>query len=144
MIFPCGSIRKLAGTDWTPYCFATSLPQYFRSETWVHANPSISIAFSQLAFAPGLSNETPNTVKPLSLNCFHAATTAGFSFLQGTHQLAQKSNRTYLPRKSCKDTGLSSGSFWVKSIATTPMAVLRAMSAFCLTANEAGVFFNFS
>src|SRR6478672_4370104 len=45
------------------------------------------------------SSDTPSTVKLLFLNLLYAATTFGFSILQGLHQLAQKSTSTYFPRK---------------------------------------------
>src|SRR5690606_4004303 len=72
--------------------------QACKSETCVHSNLSASIARIQL---PGLlSNETPNTVNPLSLNSLYCCTIFGFSCLQGAHHDAQKSTNTYCPRKS--------------------------------------------
>src|SRR5688500_3663562 len=86
------------------------------------------MAFIHLSFFPGWSSETLNTVKPLSLNLLNDFTRLGFSLRQGPHQLAQKSSRTYLPRKDDKLTGLSSVSFCVKSIAIAPMAVFLAIT----------------
>src|SRR6476646_7199511 len=41
-------------------------------------------------------------LKPLSLNWLYVFTIFGFSRLQGPHQLAQKSTKTYLPRNADK------------------------------------------
>ena len=64
---------------------------------WLHFKLSFSTAWLQAPLS--LSSETPKTVKFLSLNLLYAATTAGFSWRQGLHQLAQKSTKTYLPLK---------------------------------------------
>src|SRR6476659_4308822 len=60
------------------------------------------MAFIQSALSS--SSETPNTVKFLSLNWLYAATTLGFSWRQGAHQLAQKSTNTYFPRNEERET----------------------------------------
>src|SRR4029078_1526014 len=97
MIFPEGSISILKGMLFTRYNCAAALFQNCRSLTWVHVRLSLWIAASQLSFPPGLSRETPKTVKFFSLNWLKFSTTLGFSALQGPHQLAQKSTRTYFP-----------------------------------------------
>src|SRR6478609_8026461 len=102
------------------YLTATSLLQNFRSLTWVHANWSSLIAF--IHESRDLSREIPRTVKFLSLNLLNATTTFGFSIRHGLHQLAQKSSKTYLPRKEASDTGFPVVSFWVNSIAFVPTA----------------------
>src|SRR5258708_7044673 len=81
------------------------------------------MAFSHFSFPFGWSSDTLNTVKFLFLYFLKAPTTFGFSPLQGTHQLAQKSTSTNFPLKSFKDTGLPRVSFWVKSSADLPMPV---------------------
>ena len=91
-------------------------------------NLSFLIAFIQSALLS--SNETPNTVKFLFLNLLNALTTFGFSPRQGPHQEAQKSTRTYCPLKSCKEKGLSSVSFIVKSGAISPTPGLF-VAGFC-------------
>src|ERR1700733_14068292 len=70
--------------------------QYFKSLTWVQAKLSAFTACCQAALS--LSNETPKMAKFLSLNWRYAFNTFGFSILQGSHQLAQKSTSKYLPR----------------------------------------------
>ena len=84
------------------------------------------MACSHCSFCPGLSSDTPSTVKFLGLNFLKFATTFGFSWRQGPHQLAQKSSNTYLPRKEDSETGLPDVSACVKSIAILPTALIFA------------------
>src|SRR5690606_24047205 len=88
------------------------------------------MAFIQASFCPGLSNETPKTVKFLSLNLWNAATTVGFSRRQGPHQLAQKSTSTYLPRNEDNERLFPAVSGNVKSGAMDPTANLPISAIF--------------
>src|SRR4051812_30531794 len=102
--------------DFTKYCRAGSESKPFRSERWVHAFKwSFVIASSQSCLAPCLSSDTLTTVNPLSLYLLNIFTTLGFSFLQGTHQLAQKSRNTYLPLNPERLTNFPEVSGKVKS-----------------------------
>src|SRR6478735_597128 len=105
MIFPEGSTSMLNGMLLIRYSWAAALFQNCRSLTCVQVRLSLWIAASQLSFPPGLSRETPKTVKFFSLNCLKFSTTLGFSARQGPHQLAQKSTRTYLPWNDERLTG---------------------------------------
>src|SRR6476661_1831760 len=103
-IFPSGSTRKLYGMLFTLYNEAASLFQYLRSLTWFQVRLSSCMAFIHAFLS--WSRDTPRMVKFLSRNWLKAATTFGFPCRQGTHQLAQKSISTYLPRKEESATGL--------------------------------------
>src|SRR5580658_3726593 len=81
------------------------------------------MALIHASLSPGRSREMLRIVNGLSLYLWKAATTFGFSVRQGTHQLAQKSRRTYLPLNACKETGIPAVSFWVKSKAVLPIPV---------------------
>src|SRR5476651_2709937 len=81
----------------TAYNPAALLSQNFKSDNCVHVRPSLCIAASHLVLPLGLSKETPTIVKFLPLYLLYALTTFGFSCLQGPHQDAQKSTKTYLP-----------------------------------------------
>src|SRR5258706_4991438 len=63
--------------------------------------PSFAIA---VFHAAGLesSSEAPTISKPLSLYFAYNSFKCGLFFRHGTHQLAQKSRRTYLPFKSTR------------------------------------------
>src|SRR5690606_23748349 len=123
MIRPSGSSKKLAGIPWIAYSSTTSDCHHFNSDTCGQScSPSSLMAFIQASFAPGRSSDTPKTVKFLSLNAWYAATTFGFSCLQGPHQLAQKSTNTYLPRSDDSAIGVPAVSGWLKSGATAPMS----------------------
>ena len=65
IIFPCGSIRKLDGMPRTLYNAAGTELHPFKSDTCSQTNPSLAIALIHASFE--LSNDTPNTVKFLSL-----------------------------------------------------------------------------
>src|SRR6476620_6632564 len=92
---PVGSIRKFCGILYIWYCCATAFCHPLRSLTWGQVRLSILMASIHGFFA--LSNETPSTVKFLFLYLLNAATTFGFSWRHGPHQLAQKSTSTYFP-----------------------------------------------
>src|SRR5437867_12061148 len=92
MIFPFGSINTLNGIPSNLYVGTAALFHCLRSLMWFQLRPSFFTASSQAALS--LSSDTPSMVKFLSLYLLYAATTLGFSFLHGTHQLAQKSTRS--------------------------------------------------
>src|SRR5690606_3609828 len=115
-----------------------------RSDTCGHCpSPSSSMAFNQSSFLPGRSKETPNTVKFLSLNLLKAATTFGFSWRQGPHQLAQKSTNTYLPRNDDNDRLFPAVSGSVKSGANAPTASFSMLAIFSPKSFPSGVDFKF-
>ena len=89
------------------------MSQPFSSLTCVQARLSFLMAANQAALSS--SSDTPSTVKFLFLNLLYANTTLGFSWRQGPHQLAQKSIKTYLPRKEERVNGFPATSFIVKS-----------------------------
>src|SRR5688572_25483215 len=97
----------------------TALPQYLRSLTCDQFNPSALMASTHLSFRS--SSETPRIVKFLCLTWLNAATTLGFSCLQGPHQLAQKSTSTYLPFKELSLISLPFTSGNAKSGAAFPI-----------------------
>src|SRR5690606_7180729 len=65
-ILPSGSIIKEAGIAVMLYRRPTPLSHILRSDNCVHSSLSSSIALSHASRS--LSNDKPNTVKPLSLN----------------------------------------------------------------------------
>src|SRR5579862_3797572 len=64
---------------------------------------------------PSSSMAVPMIAKPLSLYWRSKLMNQGISILQGPHQVAQKSTKTTLPRKSDKRTTLPLASFNSKS-----------------------------
>src|SRR6476646_9058819 len=97
--FPVGSIKTLKGIPSILYVETAALCHCLRSLICAHARLSFFIAC---------------THESLSWSLLYAATTFGFSFLQGPHQLAQKSINTYLPLKSLMLTGFPFISFIVR------------------------------
>src|SRR6476646_2114939 len=113
--FPVGSIKTLKGIPSILYVETAALCHCLRSLICAHARLSFFIACTHESLS--WSNDTPSIVKFLSLYLLYAATTFGFSFLQGPHQLAQKSINTYLPLNCDSDTSLPVVSFCIKSMA---------------------------
>src|ERR1051326_4538358 len=95
MIFPCGSTKTLKGIPEKLNVATAALFHSCRSLTCVQASLSLSTAPIQSPLS--LSRDTPSIVNFLSLYFLYACTTFGFSFLQGRHQLAQKSTNTNFP-----------------------------------------------
>src|ERR1700684_207020 len=128
-IFPSGPTIKFWGIASTWYDLATAfLRSPVKSQTCAQDKPSSRMALGQASLVEATSMDTPRILNPLSLYAWYAFTTFGLSARQGPHQLAQKSTITYLPRKSCRDTGRPAVSGSVKSGAMAPTEIDRSRS----------------
>src|SRR5688572_28172912 len=78
-----------------PYAAATGLFHPFKSLTCVHASLSCRMADNHSNLL--LSSDTLVIWNPLVLCFFKTFISSEFSFLQGKHQLAQKSTKVYSP-----------------------------------------------
>src|SRR5690606_8116858 len=121
LMFALVSIMNFAGIPITPKLSTTGFlfeTGSFSSIKTIKSNPLLVISCWIISLGSSLCSQVlmkRNSTSGSSLYLFTAICMAGNDFIQGAHQVAQKSRTTTLPSKSFKDTVFPSRSSSVKS-----------------------------